>query len=153
MLVARFLGLERGDAGEDGLPLLDRADPSRGEAAAIAHAIDVVHHRLVRVTGTQEIAVQRMHMALRRHRLAGSGDHLAEHLPAEQLGKAEVLAGATEQVFLDAFQGQQIDQGVEYLGHFGILDKGGRTGAPCYGFRRQRSSNRAYCRQSPRSSR
>ncbi len=99
--------------------------------------VKVIQQAHPAVIGTQELVLEQ-------------ANYLAEHLPAEQLGKAEVLAGAAEQVFLDAFQGQQVDQGVEYLGHFGILEKGGRTGAPCYVFRRQRSSNRDYCRQSSR---
>ena len=58
-----------------------------------------------------------VHVARLLDRLAGRRDALAKHLAAEQLTKTEILAAATEQVFLDLFQAQQRDQIVEYLGH------------------------------------
>jgi len=60
-------------------------------------------------------------------RLAGGGNALAKHLAAEQLAKTEILAAATEQVFLDLFQAQQRDQIVEYLGN-GVSPRAGLTG-------------------------
>ncbi|MNN40902.1 hypothetical protein D3C81_1549930 [compost metagenome] len=69
-----------------------------------------------------------MHVALVFHCLAGGGEGLAEHLAAEQLAEAEVLADATEQVFFDGFEAQQGDQFVEHLGHGNLLCKGCRPG-------------------------
>ncbi len=128
VLEAGFVRLERGAAGEDGLPFLDRADAAGGETAAVADPIDVVDHRLMGITGAQEITVHRVHMPLRCHRLARRRQRLPDHLAAEQLRKAQVLAVATEQVFLDPLQRQQAHQGIECLGHGNFLQAGPFSG-------------------------
>ena len=105
VLITLFVVLKRCAACEDWLPLLDRRDPTGAEAAAIAHPVDLIHHRQGDVAGTQEITVQRMHVALVFDRLAGCRQGLAQHLPAEQLAKAKVLTAPTKEVLLNGFQG------------------------------------------------
>ena len=58
-----------------------------------------------------------VHVARLLDRLAGRRDALAKHLATEQLTKTEILAAATEQVFLDLLQAEQRDQIIEHLGH------------------------------------
>ena len=94
--------------------------------AAVAGALDLIDHRQTGIAGTQEITVHGVHVARLLDRLAGGGNALAKHLAAEQLTKTEILAAATEQVFLDLFQAQQRDQIVEYLGH-GVSPRAGVT--------------------------
>ncbi len=126
VLEAALVLLEGRAAGEDLLALLDRRDPAGAEAAAVAHPLHRVDHRQAGVAGAQEVAMQRVHMALRLHRLARRRQRLAQHLAAEQLAEAEVLADAAEQVLLDGFEAQQGDQFVEHLGHGVLLSKARR---------------------------
>ncbi|MNF56194.1 hypothetical protein D3C84_376760 [compost metagenome] len=58
-----------------------------------------------------------MHMARLFNRLTGRRQRLTEHLTTEQLTKPQVLAAATEQVFFDRFQGQQVDQIIQHMAH------------------------------------
>ena len=92
------------------LAVLDRDHAPRGEALAVADAVDVVDDRHLRIAGQQEIGVQRM----RRPALdgAGGGDQrLADHLAAEHALPADLRAAAAEQVHLELFEiedGQQV---------------------------------------------
>ncbi len=61
--------------------------------------------------------MHRMHMPRFFNRLTGGRQGLTEHLATEQLAEAQVLATATEQVFLDRFQGQQVDQIFQHVAH------------------------------------
>ncbi|MCY1350556.1 hypothetical protein D9M69_367920 [compost metagenome] len=123
VLEAFLVLLEGGAAGEDLLALLDGGDAAGAEAATVADPLDRVDHRQAGVARTQEVAVEGMHVALRLHRLAGGRKGLAEHLAAEQLAEAQVLADAAEQVLFDGFEAQQGDQFVEHLGHGNLLCK------------------------------
>ncbi len=42
--------------------------------------------------------------------LRGGGEGLAEHLAAEDGAPAEVLAGAAEEVAVDALEGEEVDE-------------------------------------------
>ncbi|MNZ43296.1 hypothetical protein D3C78_608970 [compost metagenome] len=61
--------------------------------------------------------MHRMHMARLFNGLTGRRQRLAEHLATEQLTETQILATATEQVFFDRFQGQQVDQIFQHLAH------------------------------------
>ncbi|MNG97624.1 hypothetical protein D3C79_567430 [compost metagenome] len=50
-------------------------------------------------------------------RLAGRRQRLAQYLSTVQLPKAQVLASPAEQVFLDRFQAQQVNQIVQHVAH------------------------------------
>jgi len=117
VLEAGFVVLERRAAGKNRVALLDRRHAACAEAAAIAHAVHRIHHRQCGIAGAQKITVQRMHVPLGFYGLAGSRQRLAEHLPAEQLAKTQVLAAAAKEVFLDRLQGQQVHQIFQYLAH------------------------------------
>ncbi|MNL43570.1 hypothetical protein D3C87_1660900 [compost metagenome] len=99
------------------MALLDRGHPARAETAAVAYAVNGIHHRQLGVAGTQKVTVHRMHMTRLFHRLTGRRQRLTEHLATEQLAKSQVLAAATEQVFFDRFQAQQVDQIIQHLAH------------------------------------
>ncbi|MNN60724.1 hypothetical protein D3C81_1759220 [compost metagenome] len=114
---ALFVILERRAAGKDRLAFLDRRHPARAETAAIAHAVNLIHHRQTGVARAQEVAVHRMHVPRLFNGLTGRRQRLTEYLAAEQLAKTQVLATTTEQVFFDRFQGQQVDQIFQHLAH------------------------------------
>ncbi|MNF11341.1 hypothetical protein D3C80_2125470 [compost metagenome] len=61
--------------------------------------------------------MQGMHVPVLLHGLAGSREGLSQYLAAVQLAKPKVLAAPTEQVFLDRFQAQQIDQIIQHMAH------------------------------------
>ena len=117
VLEALFVVLERGRAGEDRIALLNRGDTTRAETATVAHAVHRIHHRQRGIARAQKITVQGMHMPRFFYGLAGRRQRLAEHLAAEQLAKAQVLAAAAKEVFLDRLQGQQVHQIFQYLAH------------------------------------
>ena len=83
--------------------MLDRDDAPRGEALAVADAVDLVDDRNLRIAAEQEIGVQRM-----RQRVldgAGGGDQrLADHLAAEHALPADLRARAAEQIDLELFE-------------------------------------------------
>ena len=81
---------------------LEKLPPSRAP-------VDLIDDGRVAVTAAQEVGVQRIRHAtfdreLRRRQC------LAEHLPAEHLWAADVTADAAEDVVLDTFERQQLDQ-------------------------------------------
>ena len=80
---------------------------------------------LLHVAGTQEIGVQRVHVALGRHRLHRRRERLPEHLPAEHGAPAEVLALAAKQVLFDALEREELDELVEDFRHPAIVTRRG----------------------------
>ena len=120
VLEARLDLLERRGEVEDRRAVLDRDDPPRGERAAVARAVDVVGDGLARVARPQEVRVHRVDVALRRHRLHRRGERLAEHLAAVDRAPAEVLALATEEVFLDPLEREELHERIEDVRH-GLL--------------------------------
>ncbi|MCY1354112.1 hypothetical protein D9M69_404740 [compost metagenome] len=117
VLKAFFVVLERRTAREYRVALLDRRHPTRAETATVTHPVNLIHHRQPGIARAQEIAVHRMHMARLFNRLTGRRQRLTEHLTTEQLTKTQVLATATEQVFFDRLQRQQVDQIFQHLAH------------------------------------
>src|SRR5690606_378735 len=110
--------LERGGEVEDRLAVLDRDHAAHRKAATVARALDVVDDRLLDVARTQEVGVRRMRAACAVDRLLRGREGLAEHLAAEYVARADVAALAAEQVVLEAFEGQQFDEFVDYgFGH------------------------------------
>jgi hypothetical protein len=53
--------VERSLQVEDGLTVLDGHDATGGEAPSVADAVDVVHHRDLRVAQLEEVRVHRVH--------------------------------------------------------------------------------------------
>jgi hypothetical protein len=109
VIEALLRGLERSRQGQDLLAVLDRHDAAAGEAAAVTAAIHLKDDRHVEVAATQEIGVQRMHAAP-FHGTRRSDQGLAQYLPAEDLGRADVTALAAEQVVLEALEVEQLQQ-------------------------------------------
>ena len=60
-----FADLERRAHREDRAAVLDGVHVARGEALAVANAVDLVDDRCRRITGSQEVRVQRVHEARR----------------------------------------------------------------------------------------
>src|SRR5690554_7639937 len=80
---ALFRAVEGGTAKEDRTPFLNGGDAAGGETATIAHGIDLINYRAMRIAGTQEVTMQRVGVALGFHRTRGSGQRLAEYLATE----------------------------------------------------------------------
>ena len=107
-------GVEAGLQVEDGLTVLDGHDATRGEALAVADAVDVVEDRGHRIAGTQEVGVQRVNPTVavidgprgRHQRL--SGDLSAEDALTVLLGRS-----SAEDVDLDGLEIQQGDEVVQ----------------------------------------
>ena len=80
---------------------------------AVADAVHLVEDRHGRVAGAQEVRVQRVHVAARLHRASGGDERLAGHLAAEHALAVLVGGDAAEDVHLDGFEIEQVDQVVE----------------------------------------
>ena len=89
---------------EDRLAVLDRDDAARGEAAAVADAVDLVDDRDARIAGPQEVGVQRVrepafdgaargHQRLSRHLAAEDALALLLRLNGRGTGSPRALRG------------------------------------------------------------
>src|SRR5690606_38403329 len=84
--------------------------------------------------------------------LGSRGQRLAQHLAAEQLGKAQILAGAAKQIFLDGFQAQQSHQFIQYLTHQGWVPRKAKKGKDSSGRHGPRFSSSDQARRAVASS-
>jgi hypothetical protein len=110
-------GLERCRHGQDRLAVLDRHHAPAGEAAAVAAAVHLEDDRHAEVAAAQEVGVQRVHAAPVHG--PGRGDQgLPQHLPAEDLRRADVAALAAEQVVLEGLEVAEFQQ----VGEPGVHD-------------------------------
>ena len=107
MSEARLIGVERDRHREDRLPVLDRDHAPRGEAPAVADAVDVVEDRHLGIARQQKLRVHRVRRpALDR---AARGDQrLADHLAAEHALPADLGAAAAEQIEFERLEIEQI---------------------------------------------
>lgn len=122
VLEGRFLGpVEGGRQVEDRPALLHRRDPPRREGAAVAHPLHLVHDRHARSPGAQEVGVQRVHRPVAVGGPAGSDQRLARDLAAEDPLEGLLGAPATEDVDLDPFQVEQVDQELGGVRHALLL--------------------------------
>ncbi len=112
-----FDGLERNRHVEDRDAVLHGDDTPRREAFAVANSVDDVQDRHRRIAGAQEIAVQRMRVALRRHRARRRDERLAEHLTAVDALPAFARARAAKMIDVDFFEIEQRDQTLQALLH------------------------------------
>ena len=111
LMVEARLRVVEGAAHDEHRPaMLDGRDAPGGEAAAVAHALDVVDDRPRRIAGQQEVGVQRVGDALRRHRAHGRHQRLAQHLAAVDPLPALLRAAAAKQVLLQRLQVQDGEQ-------------------------------------------
>ncbi len=132
----RLGDVERDRHGEDGAAVLDRLDVARGEALAVADAVDLVDDRHFGIAAEQEIGVQRMRRP-RRHVLdgaAGGDQRLADHLAAEHPLPARLRRAAAEQVHLQRLEIENVEDFLNGGGHaLSCADTRARLLA--YGFR------------------
>ena len=122
-----FADLERRGHGEDGVPALHGHDPPRGEALAVADAVDLVDDGLARVARAQEVAVHRVDGPIVRDRLLRRRERLAEDLTAEDVAPPEVLALSAEEVLLDAFEPEEVEELGQDGGHARIVARPSST--------------------------
>ncbi len=111
--------VERHRHGEDGVAVLDGDDAPGGEALAVADAVDLVDDRHLGIAAEHEIGVQRMRRP-RRHVVdgaAGGDQGLADHLAAIDALPARLRRAATEQVFLERFEVEDVEDFLNGGGH------------------------------------
>ena len=113
--------VERAAHREDRPAVLDRLDAARGEAAAVADALDIVNDGPRGIAGQQEIAVQRVHRAAGIYGARRCHQRLPQHLAAEDALPAFVAAGAAEQVVLQRFEVEGGEEGVQRSLRRGIV--------------------------------
>jgi hypothetical protein len=109
VLEALLFGLKGRRHGKDRLPVLDGDHAARGEAAAVAAAVDLVKDGGLGIARPEEIGVQRMagaalDRALRRHQ------RLAQHLAAIDALPAVLGRHAAEDVGLDGFEIEDFEE-------------------------------------------
>ena len=110
--------VKRRRQGEDGFPVLDRGDPAGGEAPSVARAVHEVDDRDVQVALQDEVAVQRVRVAVGIvDRALGRDQRLGQHLSAEDPPRADVAILAAIDVPLDRFEIEKGDQGVGGVEH------------------------------------
>ena len=107
---AALVALKARRHGPDGVAVLDADDAPRGERAAVADTIDLVDDRHLRIARPQEVAVQRMDLAVLRHRALRGDEGLADHLTAEHALPGRVGAATAEQVVLQRFQVEGLEK-------------------------------------------
>ena len=99
------------------MAVLARGDAPRGEALAVAHAVDVVDDRHLGIAGQQEIGVHRMRRRGRLDRAHRRDQRLADHLAAEHALPADLRRAAAEQVDLELLEIEDGEQVVDGGGH------------------------------------
>ena len=96
--------------------MLDGNDSPHRKTATVTGPIDVINDRSPHITATQEVSVQRVRATAVDGTLRG-GQRLTEHLATEDLCAAYITAFATEYVFLDPLQLEQLQEVCEYGMH------------------------------------
>ncbi len=107
MVEAVLDDLERCRESKDRPAVLDRLDPPRREAGAVALARHLIDDRSARVAGAQEIGVQRMRQPVGADGARCRGQRLGDDLPAENARPARIGRPAAEQVDLDRLEVEQ----------------------------------------------
>ncbi len=92
------------------LAVLDRENAAGGEAAAVAHALDLVDDRHRGIARPHEIGMQRMHMAIAIDGALRRDQRLRDDLAAENPLPAGLRAAATKQIDLDLLEIERPDQ-------------------------------------------
>src|SRR5208282_3319627 len=110
--------VERHRHGEDRAAVLDRDHAPRGEALAVADAVDLIDNGHFGIAAEQEIGVQRMRRPGRHvlDRAAGRDQRLADDLPAEHPLPARLRRAAAKKIQFERLE-------IEDLDH--LLDGGG----------------------------
>ena len=109
--------MERRGQGEDDLAVLDRGDPPRGERPAVTHPVHDVDERHRRVTGADEVGVQRVHRPVGRHGPARGDQRLRRRPGRRRPAASRSRAAAAEDVQLDLLQVEQVQQLAQGVGH------------------------------------
>ncbi len=101
------------------MAVLARGDAPRGEALAVADAIDVVDDRDLGIARQQEIGVHGMRRAA-LDRAHGGDQRLPDHLAAEHALPADLRRAAAEQVHLQRLEIEDVEQILDGGGHGGL---------------------------------
>ena len=93
------------------MPMLNRLHVPRGEALAVANALDVVDDRHFWIAGQNEISVHRMREPA-LDRAARGHQRLADHLAAEYPLPADLRRAPAKQVHLERLE---VEDGQKFL--------------------------------------
>jgi hypothetical protein len=104
-----FRLVERDVHAEDGLALLNRHHPARGEAAAVPDPLHLVEHGPAGIPRPHEVGPQRMRLPA-LHGVTGRTQRLREHLPAEQAHAFAGFVAAAVEVLLDGLELENVQQ-------------------------------------------
>ena len=107
------------------LAALHGRHPASGEGLAVPDLVDLVEDRDGWVAGAQKVGVERVDRSITAgpgaDRSSGRDQGLGRHLPAEDPNSPVGGAEAPEEVHIQGFQVQVLDQFVEGRGHASIL--------------------------------
>jgi len=95
----------------------------------VADAVDLVDDRDLRVAGSQEVGVQRVDRAT-LDRPAGRDERLARHLASEDAQALIFRAATAEQVHLELFQVEDLEQLDQRALHRALVARGRRSCTP-----------------------
>jgi hypothetical protein len=106
---ALLIAVERALEVEDRFAVLDRDDAASRERSAVAYPVDVVEDRNRRVTGPEEVRVQRMDASV-LDRPSGGDERLSGHLTTEDADPALVDVAPAEDVHFDRLEVEEREQ-------------------------------------------
>src|SRR3954470_20925996 len=104
--------VERDREHEDLLAVLDRNHAARGEALAVAAAVDLVDDRHLWIAADQKIRMQRMRYTA-FDGADGGDQRLPDDLPAEHALPAVLRRAAAKQVHLELFEIEHVEHGLD----------------------------------------
>jgi hypothetical protein len=108
--------VERDHQGEDRLPVLDRDHAARGEALAVADAVDLVDDRHLRIAADQEVRMHRMRRTA-FDGAAGRDQRLPDHLAAEHALPAILRRAPAKEIHFELLDVEHIEHGLDGSGH------------------------------------
>jgi hypothetical protein len=120
MFEAGFFDLKRDRHTENRATVLDRHDASGRETAAIANPVDLVENRNLGVARPEKITLQRMDLATLDGAIRGD-EGLANDLAPKDTLRPFLWTSSTEEVELDFFEIEKLDQGLQGCWQWGRL--------------------------------
>ena len=123
MLETGLFDLEGDRHVENRATVLDRHDASSRKASTVANSVDLVEDRNRWIAGTQEVPVKRVGRSV-LHRATRGHERLGEHLATKYALAVLLGTPAPEEVHLDGFEIEKVENALEGGGH-------GKTPARC----------------------
>ena len=153
VLVARLVDVERDRHVEDRVAALARDDEARGEGAAVADAVDGVEHRMARVAGPQEVAVERVGDGPASTVRPAATSACAATCPPNRRPQAAALVAPAVDVGVDLLEVEELEEVVELVLRLRRSRRAEHNERLCCGTRRRSEAmkTRAAVARAPRS--